>query len=320
MSGEIVRIGAEGVGELGEAERRYAERAVAENTKRAYGADWGRYVAWCEEQGLRPIPADPGAVARYITEMADDGKAAATIERHLATIRRAHTAQNLRFSSTMEPLRTVWQGIQRTVGTAQKRAAPLLRVHLLKIMEILPDDLIGKRDRALLLMAFYGALRESEVVGIDVEHLQLEEEGYRLHIPKSKTDQTGEGHWLGIPYRQRREACPVRATQEWLEASGITTGAVFRGLSRWGRIISPRLRSTSVSEIVKARVEAAGFDPEKFSGHSPRAGFATQAELDGLRHQAIKQQTRHEDDRSLAIYYRNAQLWKNNAAKQMGEN
>ena len=68
--------------------------------------------------------------------------------------------------------------------------------------EHLPDGLKGQRDRALLLVGFAGAFRRSELVGIDVEHVEFVAEGMVVTLPRSKTDQEGAGRKVGIPYGQ----------------------------------------------------------------------------------------------------------------------
>jgi hypothetical protein len=39
---------------------------VASATKRAYGSDFAIFRAWCVEQGLSALPADPAVVAAFI--------------------------------------------------------------------------------------------------------------------------------------------------------------------------------------------------------------------------------------------------------------
>jgi len=51
--------------------------------------------------------------------------------------------------------------------------------------------------------------------------------GIILHLRRSRTDQDGEGHKIGIPYGRTRR-CPVVALDAWLAASGITEGPIFR--------------------------------------------------------------------------------------------
>lgn len=63
--------------------------------------------------------------------------------------------------------------------------------------------------------------------------------------------------------------------------------------------------------MVKERSRAAGLeDFEKLSGHSLRAGLATQATL-----RDIAKQTGHRSDKVLSGYIRDADLWRNSVAE-----
>jgi hypothetical protein len=84
----------------------------------------------------------------------------------------------------------------------------------------------GKRDRALLLVGFAGALRRSELAAIRIERLEKTDRGLRLTIPQTKGSQT-DSVVVPLPYG-RTELCPVRALNAWLAAAGITDGPVFR--------------------------------------------------------------------------------------------
>ena len=99
------------------------------------------------------------------------------------------------------------------------------------------DGLIGLRDRALILLGFAGAFRRSEVVGLDVADLDFGKDGLTVNLRRSKTDQTGEGRKIGIPYGSNPDTCPVRVLQSWLEAAGLAEGPVFRSMNRHGRIV-----------------------------------------------------------------------------------
>src|SRR6266567_78780 len=52
----------------------------------------------------------------------------------------------------------------------------------------LPDNLLGIRDRALLLVGFAGAFRRSELVALDLQDLEFSSEGLKVLIRRSKTD------------------------------------------------------------------------------------------------------------------------------------
>ena len=110
---------------------------------------------------------------------------------------------------------------------------------------------IGVRDRALVVLGFAGAFRRSELVGLIVEDCAFSKDGLTVTLRRSKTDQDGAGHKIGIPFGANRETCPVRNVQAWLELVDSSTGPLFRSLSRHGRLQPGRLSGVDVARIVK---------------------------------------------------------------------
>jgi site-specific recombinase XerD len=166
------------------------------------------------------------------------------------------------------------RGIRRTLGTAKIKKAPATAERLLAMAANTGADLKGLRDRALLLIGFAGALRRSELVALNIEDIEEAPDGMKITIRHSKTDQEGAGQTIGIPFG--KIACPVAALKEWITATGIGSGALFRSVNRHGKV-GERLTDQSVSDIVKEHAERLRLDPKQFAGHSLRAGFLTSA-------------------------------------------
>jgi integrase len=201
----------------------------------------------------------------------------ATIEQDLAAITAAHRLANLPSPREAAVVRAVRQGIRRELGVAPAQKSRLLVEKLKAVVRELPDSLAGVRDRALLLVGFAGAFRRSKLVGIAVEDLEWVDEGLRVRLRRSKTDQEGEGATLGIPKGSRSATCPPTALRAWLETSGIINGPVFREVTRHGAVGESALSGRSVARIVKRAAVLAGLEPGGFAGHSLRAGLATSA-------------------------------------------
>jgi len=182
----------------------------------------------------------------------------------------------------------------------------------------LPKTKQGIRDTAILLLGFAGAFRRSELVALDIADVHLQEEGMLILISRSKTDQLGQGRWIGIPYGDHPLTCPVSALQRWLTMSGITDGAIFRGINRHGKLASARLSTRAVADIVKRAAEAAGLDPARYSGHSLRSGHCTTACRAGVPERVIMLQTGHRSERMLRRYLRRAEIFTENSAKSLG--
>jgi integrase len=301
---------------VAEQAREYARRARSAATLRAYASDWRDFEDWCAKQPVSALPATPQTVAYYISAMADHSKAS-TIGRRLSSISVAHQVKGFDSPTKSQIVHSVLRGIRRTIGTAPNEKAPLVAADIREMVAGLPDRLIGKRDRALLLLGFAGAFRRSELIGLDVEDLTFGENGLVVLLRRSKTDQEAQGRKIGIPALPTSDACPVRAVRAWLEASGITAGPLFRPVAVGGRLQTKRLSSNGVAEVVKHRLPA-GRDTAKFAGHSLRAGFVTSAADGGASIKAIMRQTGHRSLETVMRYIRSASLFKGNALGATG--
>ena len=286
--------------------RHYLDNALADSTRRAYRTDLDHYRAW---GGSVPDSAD--TIATYLTAHADK-LAVATLQRRLVAVAKAHTMQGHPDVTKSDLVRLTMRGIRRVHGCPQKQATPIMRDDLLMMVVNPEPTLIEARNIALLSVGFCAALRRSELVGILVENLEFNSRGLVLTIPRSKTDQTGQGQKIAIPHARGR-FCPVASVASWLKLSGIESGPIFRSITKGGLISAAALSDRSAAEIIKQQASKAGLKGG-FSGHSLRAGLATSAAQAGVSSWKIRAQTRHKSDAMLARYIRDGDIFTDNAA------
>jgi site-specific recombinase XerD len=299
---------------LGEAESAASDFVLASKaaaTIRAYRSDARNFSAWCERHGLEALPATVQVVAAYLASLARSGLKASTITRRRAAIAYMHRTAGLEPPTKREAAKAVLAGIRRSIGTAVTRKAPITAKAVRAMLEEMPQDLRGLRDRALLLVGFAGALRRSELVALDVEDIEEGAEGIFLRIRRSKTDQEGRGDFVSIPngYKLR----PVAALRTWLEAADITEGPIFRSIKKGGELTCERLTDRSVAYIMKKRSAAAGLDANALSGHSLRSGFVTEALANGADVFRVMDVTRHRQLNTLKGYDRRAKAFQDHA-------
>ena len=300
--------------------RDYIEAAHAPNTRRAYHSDWKHFTAWCAGHGLQALPAAAETVAMYLSDLAETHKPA-TIGRKLVTIGQAHKADGHESPTEAAPVRAVWKGIRRVFGTAPDQKAAAVTEDIRAMVATLDESPMGRRDRALLLVGFAGALRRSELVALDRADVLITREGVTLSIRHSKTDQEGEGAKVAILNGRNPETCPVKALAVWLrtlKAHGHEGGAVFRPVDRHGNIGDGRLSGYAVALIVKRTATAAGLDPDTYAGHSLRSGFITSAARNQVSERLIMRQSRHKSERVMRGYIRDAGLFQENASASVG--
>jgi site-specific recombinase XerD len=301
--------------------RAYQQASKADSTVRAYRSDVQVFQAWCARFGFRSLPASPEAVAGFLAHEAEAGRSASTIGRRLAAIRYGHKLAKAADPTDDEDVRATMKGIRRRVGVAPTQKAAATADILAALLMRTPDTLTGKRDRALLALGFAGAFRRSELVALDVEDLREDPEGLRVMVRRSKVDQEGRGFEKAIPHG--RFIRPVALLREWLDAAGITSGPVFRPVSRSGNVRvapkagddpnldrAPRLTDRSVANILQSYCAAAGLDASTFGAHSLRAGYITTAAERGADLARIMDQSGHRDPRTVVGYIRRANAFK----------
>lgn len=189
-------------------------------------------------------------------------------------------------------------------GAPLRRVLPLLHSDLERAFQKPATLLSTIRDRVLLLVGFAGALRRSELVGIDVERVRFCEGGLMLTIPRSKTDPYKIGRSIFIAARPSN-GCAVSALQGLFSGGSLQSGAVFRSVNSRGQF-GDRLSTEYVSVAVKVVAKALGRDPRRYSGHSLRAGFVTDAAVTGLPVWKIQRQMGHSSLGMLCRYIREA--------------
>jgi site-specific recombinase XerD len=299
--------------------RAFMDAAKAENSRRAYRSDWRHFEEWCRNHGLVSLPATPETVALYLTALAADHKPA-SLQRKLTSITKAHQAAEFSTPASIQNavVSETLKGIRRSLGTAQPGKEPLLTADIVKMLDALDDALLGCRDRALLLLGFAGGFRRSELVNLDVEDITETADGLVVRVRRSKTDPEAKGATVALPYGSTAATCPVRSYRAWITAAGMEAGPAFRSVDRHGRVSRGRMNAGSVARLIKRAADAAGLEPASYAGHSLRAGFATQAFLNGAAEVSIMRQTRHKSLNTLRKYIRDRSLFRDNPAAKLG--
>ncbi|MDO6387906.1 site-specific integrase [Uliginosibacterium sp. 31-12] len=251
------------------------------------------------------IPATVAELAEFITKEATRIKPR-TLARRLVAIHVAHTEHGHASPVHAPRIKQLMKGIRRSVGTAPRQVAALMKTDLLELLLVANKGrpMQAARDVALLLVGWVGAFRRSEVANLRVEDVTwLDGSGIEILLRHSKVDQEGQGYMKFLP-ASHGAWCPSKALQHWLEVSGITTGHMFRPINRHDQIGGAALTPHSVARIVKRLAEQAGRDPGAYSGHSLRSGFVSAGILAGVPSHQLMQVTGHRSEATLQKYVR----------------
>lgn len=277
----------------------YLDNARAARTRSAYERDVTAFARWCTEQGLSSMPASYHTLARYLTHLVESGRKVSTVKRGRIAIGLAHADLGLARPDHDSRIRTLERGMGRTYGTRQVGAAPLLLEHIQKIVHGLGTCARDDRDRALLLVGFWGALRASELVALTVDDITLTPQQLLVHVQRSKEDPLGLGTVVALASISN-ELCALRATERWLERVGRAPGPLFRSV-QGERIAECSMHPRAISRAIHRLAVRASISGE-YTSHSLRAGLATSAYARGVTEREIQEHGRWKDRRSLDRY------------------
>ena len=305
---------------LHEATLNNLKSSKANNTLRAYKSDFKDFGAFCAKHGLNSLPTEPKIVSLYLTHLSKNSKIS-TLRRRLVSISMVHKLKG-HYLDTKHPIIVEnLMGIRRVKGSIQKGKKPILISHLKLIINIIneqkTEEIKKLRDKSLILIGFGGGFRRTELISIDHEDLEFVNEGLKITIKRSKTDQFGEGSIKALPYFDNPQYCPVRSIQEWLKLSKISSGPLFRRFSKGSKLLEKRLTDQTVALLIKEYLNIAGIDSKNYSGHSLRSGFATSAAESGAEERSIMAMTGHKSTEMVRRYIKEANLFKNNALNKI---
>jgi integrase len=136
-----------------------------------------------------------------------------------------------------------WKGIRRTLGVAKQGRAPLLASAIREIAMACPDTVLGLRDRSLILTGFCGGFRRSELGSLRLEDLSTRDGNVLIHLRRSKSDGEGEGRSVVFIRSEKKDSCPVRALEEWIQTADLKSGALYRGVDRYATFPRASIRT-----------------------------------------------------------------------------
>ncbi|WP_432793588.1 site-specific integrase [Rhodococcus ruber] len=344
----------------------------AAGTRRTYASAWRAFTTWCAREGHSALPAHPVTVAAYlvacadtVTEAGERAYAPATLAHRLAAIGHHHRTAGHPSPTGDDLVRQAMSGIRRGYATTGDRPraprAPLLTADIVAIVDKAradcrgwADEVIERRDTALLLLGFAGAFRRSELVALTCSDVALHRlDGLHIELRRSKTDQEGRGTVRALPFTHSHTSCPPCAWLRWAQVvAAFDTGGrpavtrllrtaepfaahvcrgprprtspgapLLRAIRKNGNVSATALSGAAVHHAIRRRAEQAGYDPElvaQLGGHSLRAGFVTQAFRNGASAHAIMRQTGHTTPAMLEVYAREHAPLIGNAVTQLG--
>lgn len=304
----------------------FSEQSISPATRLAYASDWRQFCLFCGNNGLDFLPATPETVCLYLAHLTTD-RAISTIVRSITSIGHAHEQAGFDSPTKTNQVYDVLHGIKRTCGSPVNSRSPLSYSDLKKMMDCCGSSFIGIRDRSILSLGWASALRRSELKNLNVSDLEFVEQGMIITIRRSKTDQDGQGRFIGIP-RSGDKFCPVHACEVWLRRqndkipsgdSPLYSSIGPHGVGRWFYTTGGRLSDRMISLTVKKYAKLAGLPSTKYSAHSLRRGLATEAGSRGVPERIIAAHTGHRSMTVLRGYIERGSIWEENPLRVIYE-
>jgi len=309
------------------------EYSTSHETRRSYGGGFRIFSAWCCERGLCPLPAEPETVAEFLAVWSKHWKIS-TLRQRLSMINQAHAINDLPVPGKSALVQKVVKGLNRTMPSSQKKATPLMVEHLREICAGLDKEiennekpLTARRDKALFLVGFAGAFRRGELVSLKIEDIEFEDRGMKIHLRRSKTDQTGKGAIKAIANGKRNSTCPVRALSSWLEcleAQGAEKDRPVFCRIRKGQRFQPNagkgFSEQSAYNVIRQRTNqilGMGYGVS-FSGHSLRRGFINEGVERNIPERSLIKTTGHKSISTFRDYIDEFDVWRDNETGNLG--
>lgn len=317
-------------------------RGTPENTVRAWERDLAYLAAWKQAAfGARLEWPEAEAVAlRFILDHSADlteaigspreaaealiaaglrraltCPAPSTLDRRIASWRAFHRMRNLPSPFEAPLIRQARAKARKAAARPRKPKSqrPITREVLLNLLETCDNSLRGIRDRAILTLGFAsGGRRRSELTALNFDDIARDEDDPALlWLTLLETKTTGKDLAPRLPVK----GMAASALLHWCEECGFDTGPLFRPISRADRPLKRRMSPAGIATILKHRLKCAGLPEDFASPHGLRAGFLTQAALDGAPLAAAMQLSLHKSPIQAQSYYADVEIKENPATE-----
>lgn len=321
-------------------------RGTPPNTLRAWERDLAYIVAWKaatfgealiwpegERVALRfvldhslDLTAKPGPAQDAAMELIARGlrislacPAPATLDRRIASWRAFHRMRNLPSPFTAPIVAAARQKSRRANAAppVPKSPRPVTRDVLEQLLASCDATMRGLRDRAILMLGFgSGGRRRSEITALHREDIGTEDYTAKgliwIRLLETKTTRKSEAPRLPLKGRA------ARAVVGWIEAAAITSGPLFRPVSKSDRALPRQLSPDAIRTILRYRLVLAGLPEDYATPHGLRAGFLTQAALDGAPLAAAMKLSLHRSAIQAQKYYADVEITDNPATDLLG--
>lgn len=261
------------------------ERGSSSHTVEAYGRDLERYVKALEEKGVtEPDDVTRPLIEEHLEHLAEEGYAPSSVERVLSAIKSFHRFMLQEEMSSVSPAAAL------PLPKKAERLPDVLSVRqaLALLDQPFPKTAAGQRDRAIIEVLYGCGLRVSELTGLDVGAVSLEDEVVRV-VGKGSKERL-------VPLMGSAHKALAEYLSDWRGelVSSRSGAAVFLNV-RGGRI-----SRQSVFAIVERAGRVVGIDG--LHPHTLRHSFATHMLQGGADIRIVQELLGHSSIQTTQLY------------------
>lgn len=275
--------------------------AKSENTRTAYRQalrDFADAFA-LDEIDTTPDKITDASLTRYI-EIRSETHKPGTIAARVSILRTL--AEDAGYPVTGKQHKDAMTATTREKGSRPEQAKGFSLAEYHRTLAQCPDTMQGKRDAALIALAYCTASRASELIAYRFE--DIDPDARTILLRRSKTDQDGKG------VQKHLTPDALATITEWSNATGITTGPIVRSVNKGGKA-GDGMTTRALAKNIKRLLGA------EYSPHSVRVGFVQSAVEKGLTAPEISLTTR-QSPQTIQRYYEKADQRRSAAAKMLG--
>ena len=271
-----------------------------------------KFLKFLEEKShSAKLPFSSMIVAEYLTNLKLSNSSKGAIDSALSSLKWIHSfvpGINKTNNPMMDEfLAKINNGVSRDMGKPTIQKKPLSGEMVVKIIK--QSDLVNMvelRNCLLIAFAYNLLLRHDEFSHVNLAHISESEGGFKILIPKSKTDKYRNGKHVFLA-KNDNSYSPSYLLQKYIQMAGLKIGMnhfLFSPLKKtansW-KAMNQMLSYSSFRDIVKTCIGKIGLDPKCFGTHSLRAGGATDLAPHVSEHELLVS-GRWADARSIRSY------------------
>lgn len=298
--------------------QRFAKNSLSPSARSTYKYQWKFFTEWCAtikaEDGSSPLatlPAGLECISAYVAYMYKCGKSQSTITVALAAIKSMHTEADLPDPTSDTRLKKILDGQRRTMalegnntGKPPKPTATLQ--HIRKLISACGYSDTGIRNRAMILVAFGGWLRRSDLLSMRIERIKWFTDKAVVTLGQTKTDQNAKGQTIELPRitSEWKDLCPYMALKAWLGLCGKASGPVWLQTYHGKITDKPLISPGYFYKMVMATAERAGIPKSEIAPHRTfRATPITMAILASTPMAEVMDKARHKSAQTTTKYF-----------------